>query len=159
MSLGAALGLELLLGQFFFIAGFPIPLTAVVLFLWSWGLDLGERIFWGLATGVFLDGIYPEFFGVYMIVFFALALLVGLLRSYLSSAGPFFTVEFALFLYLFIFVLFVSYVPLVFGFFHKMPLSLAGVTLGRVLAAAFLWPLFFVLLGGGIVRLRIFIKS
>ena len=153
ISLAAAFWLELLLGQSFFIVGFTMPLTAAVLFLWSWRLDLGERFFWAIGAGIFLDSLYPEFFGTYMIILFMLALLIGLLRSYLSGAELFFTVGAAMFSYLSIFILLVYYAPWAFRFFYQISSFGVGISLSKVLEAAFLWPLFLVLLWGGLVKL------
>lgn len=159
-TIAVAFWLQLLFSQIFFIAGFPIPLIAVVLFLWSWKLDLGERIFWGVGTGIFLDSVYPEFFGTYMTTFFILAFLIGLLRSYLSSTGPFFTAEVALFSYLFIFVLLIYFSSQAFSFFYQTFSSWVGISLKKVLLAAFLWSLLLAVFYGGLLRLgRVFIGS
>jgi hypothetical protein len=153
ISLAAAFWLELLFGQSFFIVGFPMPLTAAVLFLWSWRLDLGQRFFWAIGSGIFLDSIYPEFFGTYMIILFILVFLIGLLKSYLSGAGLFLTVGTAMFFYLSIFILLAYYAPWAFRFFYQTSSLGVGLSLSKVLAAAFLWPLFLVLLWGGLLKL------
>ena len=134
-----------------------MPFTAVILFLWSWGLDFGERIFWGFGTGIFLDSIYPDFFGVYVVAFFVLALLIGLLRSRLSDTGPFLTKQVGVFFYLPLFILLISYLPLVFMFFQGMSSSWVSPPLIKVFLAMFLWSLFFIVLWGGFTRLGSFL--
>lgn len=85
LSLITAFGLELILGRWLAFGQIQIPLTAGVLFFWFWRMRLGERFGWGIATGTFMDSLYPEPFGAHLFVFFLLAFFTEFLQFVFSN--------------------------------------------------------------------------